>query len=51
MPLFADLNGNGYYRVQSAYTKRYAYLTDNKGSYNIPTTSADVGALELFIDK
>ena len=50
MPLFADLNGDGYYRVQSAYTKRYAYLTDNKGSYSIPTTSADVGALELFMD-
>lgn len=50
MPLFAELNGDGFYRVRNAYTKRYAYLTDDKGSYNVATTSADVGALKLYLD-
>ncbi len=45
----ADLNGNGYYRVQNAYTKRYAYLLDNTGSLNMAATTADVGALELYL--
>lgn len=46
----ADLNGNGYYRVQNAYTKRYAYLLDNTGHMDSHSTSADVGALELYLD-
>ncbi|MDE6549418.1 MAG: T9SS type A sorting domain-containing protein [Muribaculaceae bacterium] len=50
LPALADINGNGYYRVQNAYTKRYAYLTDNKGSYDVYTSTADVGALQLFAD-
>ncbi len=50
LPTMAKLAGDGYYRVQAALTKRYAYLTDNKGSYNMATTSADVGALQLFMD-
>ncbi|MDE5871455.1 MAG: hypothetical protein K2H22_05915 [Muribaculaceae bacterium] len=45
----ADLEGDGYYRVQNAITKRYAYLLDNKGSINIGTTSADVQAIELYL--
>lgn len=49
-PIFADLNGNGYYRVQNAYTKRYIYVLDNYGSYSFSSTSADVGAIELFMD-
>ena len=49
-PALAELNGNGYYRVQNAFTKRYAYLTDNKGSYDATSTTADVGALQLFAD-
>lgn len=48
LPAMADIIGDGFYRVQNAYTKRYAYLTDNKGSYSIATSTADVGALELF---
>lgn len=50
-PVLAELQGDGYYRVQNAYTKRYAYLLDNKGSYNEQASSADVGALELYLDK
>lgn len=45
---FAELNGNGYYRVQNALTKRYAYLFDNKGRVDDNTTTADVQALQLF---
>ncbi len=48
IPAFAEITGNGYYRVQNAYTKRYAYLTDDKGSYSTVTSTADVGALQLF---
>lgn len=44
----AELNGNGYYRLQNALTKRYTYLMDNKGSVDVATSSADVGALELY---
>ena len=45
---FAELGGNGYYRVQNALTKRYAYLFDNKGRIDDKTTTADVQALQLF---
>lgn len=51
LPVLADLPSNGFYRIQNAYTKRYAYLLDNKGSVNVGSTSADVGALELFLDQ
>lgn len=39
---------DGYYRVQNAVTKRYAYLTDNTGEFDAATTSADVNALQLW---
>lgn len=45
----ADLNGDGYYRVQNAATKRYAYLLDDKGYFDVPTSTADVQALELYL--
>lgn len=45
---FADLDG--FYRVQNAFTKRYAYLLDNHGSYSVGSTTADVGAIELYKD-
>lgn len=47
-PALAELEGNGYYRVQNAYTKRYCYLRDNRGSYDKVTTTADVAALHLY---
>ena len=46
----AELPADGYYRVQNAYTKRYVYLMDNKGSVNTTSTTVDVGALELYKD-
>lgn len=42
----AQLNGNGYYRVQNKQTQRYIRVIDNKGSVNLATTNADLGALE-----
>lgn len=48
--VFADFNGNGYYRVQNALSKRYTYLLDNRGSVNYGTTSADVNAIHLYSD-
>ena len=50
LPMLADLNGNGFYRVRNAFTKRYAYLLDDKGAYSFETSSADVGALKLYAD-
>ena len=47
---FAQLNGDGYYRVQNAMTKRYAYVTDDKGSVNLSSTSADLLAIALWQD-
>ncbi|MDE6787503.1 MAG: hypothetical protein K2J46_10770 [Muribaculaceae bacterium] len=44
----ADLNGDGYYRVQNALTKRYSYLFDDKGKIDYVATTADVQALQLF---
>lgn len=44
----AQLNGTGYYRISNNYTGRYIYVLDNKGSINYSTTSADMGAIELY---
>lgn len=43
---FAQFNGSGYYRVQNKVTERYIRVIDNKGSVNLSTTNADLGALE-----
>lgn len=48
LPTMADIDGNGYYRVQNAFTKRYAYLLDNTGSWSVSSSTADVGALGLY---
>ena len=44
----AQLNGDGYYRVQNKVTERYIRVIDNKGSVNLSTTDADLGALETI---
>lgn len=48
---FADFTDDGYYRVRNAYTQRYAYLLDDKGSIDYNSSSADVRALNLFKDS
>jgi len=44
----ADLNGDGYYRVQNYKSGRYIYVLDDKGSLNFQATTADLGALEVW---
>lgn len=39
---------SGYYRVQNTVTERYIRVIDNRGSVNISTTDADLGALETI---
>ena len=46
----AQLNGDGYYRVQNDYTGRYVYVVDNKGSINTSTSSIDMRAISLWKD-
>jgi hypothetical protein len=36
---------NGYYRVKSSKQQRYVRILDNRGSINLQTTDADMGAL------
>ena len=45
MTASAQLKGDGYYRVQSVDQGRYISVIDNRGSINMSTTSADMGAL------
>jgi len=45
---FADLHGDGYYRVQNVKSLRYIYVLDNTGELNMEATTADLGALELW---
>lgn len=45
----ADLDGDGYYRVENAVSKRYAYLLDNKAYTNVGATNVDVQAIELYL--
>lgn len=49
MNLHAQLE-NGLYRVKNFKTERYVYVLDNTGSINYSTTSADMGAMELWKD-
>ncbi len=42
---FAQLGGDGFYRVQNENTKRFITVVDNRGSVNMSTTDADLNAL------
>ena len=46
----AQLNGNGYYRVRNYKTQRYVYVLDNQGELNMGSTTAEMGAIELWKD-
>lgn len=50
LPSIAQLNGDGYYRVQNYKTSRYAYITDDKGTVSVSTTSVDLNAIQLWKD-
>lgn len=45
---FAQLSGDGYYRVKNVASERYITVKDNRGSINIQATTADLGAVELY---
>lgn len=45
---FAQLNGDGYYRVHNVGSGRYVYVCDNTGSINYTATTAEMGALQLW---
>ena len=44
----AQFTNDGFYRVQNYGTKRYLYLTDNTGSYDMKRDVGDFGALQLY---
>ena len=45
---YAQFNGDGYYRIKNVGSERYITVRDNRGSVNVATTSADMGAVELY---
>lgn len=45
---FSQLNGDGYYRIRNVGSQRYIVVTDNKGSVDVSSTSADLGASKLM---
>ena len=47
---FAQIQGDGYYRVMNQGTNRYVYVLDNSGSVDYLNQSADMGAIELWRD-
>ncbi len=52
LPILAQtFNGDGYYRVQNFGTKRFIYVTDNTGSYDMNRDQGDFGALQLWKDQ
>lgn len=45
---FAQLNGNGFYRIKNYGTGYYIWVCDNTGSVDISRTNADMGAMQLW---
>lgn len=45
---FAQLAGDGYYRVKNAKTQRYIYVIDDKGHINVSTSDYDLYAIILW---
>lgn len=50
IPTFAQLNGNGFYRIQNAQSKRYLSIVDNKAEKKeiTQTSNADLYAINAF---
>ncbi|MCH5235729.1 MAG: hypothetical protein J1E16_10580 [Muribaculaceae bacterium] len=46
-PIFANLNGSGFYRVMNYGSSRWGVLIDNKGEIDAVGASADLHALQL----
>ena len=45
---FAQLAGDGFYRIKNYGTNNYIWVCDNTGSVNYAATSADMGAMQLW---
>ena len=45
---YANLDGNGYYRVKNYKTNRYVSVIDNRGSIDVVATTADLQAIRLW---
>lgn len=45
---YANLDGNGYYRVKNYKTNRYVSVIDNRGSIDMIATTADLQAIRLW---
>ena len=45
---FAQLGGDGYYRVKNAKTERFIYVIDDKGSVDVSTSNYDLYAIILW---
>ena len=45
----AQLNGDGYYRVQSSLQQRYISVVDDYGKIDLSTTTADLAALRTVL--
>ena len=45
---FAQLSGNGFYRIKNYSSNYYLWVCDNTGSIDYASTSADLGALQLW---
>lgn len=45
---FAQFTGDGYFRIRNVGSERYIVITDNKGSVNVGSMSADLGAVKLY---
>jgi len=46
--LFAQLTSDGFYRIKNYGSGYYFWFCDNTGSINYQTTSADLGAMQLW---
>lgn len=46
---FAQLNGDGYYRVKNDNTKRYVVVRSNKAEINYSTNNVDLGSLQSIL--
>ena len=45
---FAQLSGDGYYRVQNTVQERFISIADNRGYVSVQATDADMGALKTL---
>lgn len=50
IPMLANLNGSGYYRVKNFGSNRWAALVDNQGSADLVAGTADLHSLALTSD-